>query len=91
MQCDDRGYCSKAIKKIGKDYRGFNADMERALKLLGYRFCPDDKGGAGEARKAIASRDRSRHLLTLRGLVYMTRSCYLKSAGYMRCIHGIPN
>lgn len=40
MQCDDRGYCSKAIKKIGKDYRGFNADMERAMKLLGDRFCP---------------------------------------------------
>lgn len=40
MQCDDRGYCSKAIKKISKDYRGFKADMERALKLLGDRFCP---------------------------------------------------
>lgn len=40
MQCDDRGYCSKALKKISKDYRGFKADMERALKLLGDRFCP---------------------------------------------------
>lgn len=40
MQCDDRGYPSKALKKISKDYRGFKADMERALKLLGDRFCP---------------------------------------------------
>nr|DAH94877.1 MAG TPA: hypothetical protein [Caudoviricetes sp.] len=29
--------------------------------------------------------------LTLRGLVYTTIFCYLDSAGYMRCIHGIPN
>ena len=40
MQCDDRGYCSKAVKRIGKDYRGFSDDMERAMKLLGDRFCP---------------------------------------------------
>lgn len=23
----ENGYCSKAVKRIGKDYRGFNADM----------------------------------------------------------------
>lgn len=40
MQCDDRGYCSKAIKKISKDYRGFNDDMKRAMTLLNDRFCP---------------------------------------------------
>ena len=40
MQCDDRGYCSKAVKRISKDYRGFGDDMKRAMKLLGDRFCP---------------------------------------------------
>lgn len=40
MQCDDRGYCSKAIKKISKDYHGFNDDMKRAMTLLGDWFCP---------------------------------------------------
>lgn len=40
MQCDDRGYCSKAVKKIGKDYRGFDTDVKHVLKLLGDKFCP---------------------------------------------------
>lgn len=62
MQCDDRGYCSKAVKRISKDYRGFGDDMKRAMKLLGDRFCPMDESGAGEAGEAVASCDGGRHV-----------------------------
>lgn len=40
MQCDDRGYCGKAVKTVRKDYRGFDKDIERAIRLLGDTFCP---------------------------------------------------
>lgn len=39
MQCDDRGYCGKAVKTVRKDYRGFDKDIERAIRLLGDTFC----------------------------------------------------
>ncbi|MCI1637087.1 MAG: hypothetical protein LKI30_03150 [Bifidobacterium crudilactis] len=41
MQNDDCGYCDKSKKKIIKDYRNFEKDMQTALRLLGDKFCPE--------------------------------------------------
>lgn len=43
MQNDDQGYCDKSCRKIRKDYRSFDKDMDTALKLLGKQFCPDNR------------------------------------------------
>lgn len=43
MQNDDCGYCEKSTRKIKKDYRDFENDMQTALRLLDDKFCPETR------------------------------------------------